>query len=580
MKLKSKLTLQSLITLTLILFSISFIAVAIYSGGVFRDDALSSQKKTLSRIIQVASKKILDDLKKEANLLGAEAQESRDIRKFLRKNNSAKLRKLALDSLDDQFSQQSVQFGIVDLKKIRVYNTDLKLLVESTKGINNLPPNLVPYIYKKAKDRKGSDRFKRIYSLWNNHEKAYYSILLPIGGLKLLGYMEIVVSPVLNLKNIRHIVQAPIRIKDNNGETVFTSKQWQNRINSHTLTVDFTLHTSNHTPSLSIEMLEDVTDLHNGIEETEQLNILLFVLIALFGIAWTHFVFRNFLLKPMKEFVLNLKRCEQGDLRISIKNDGIKDLNLLSSSLSSLVYSLRNNINEIQENSERVTNAAATIMDTANILDQGVTEQNNNIRETNSSLEQVQVTVNKNHKNSKTTEDIAVKVASDATHGSEVVSQSVEAMQQIATKISVIEDIAYKTNLLALNASIEAARAGEQGKGFAVVADEVRKLAERSQSSAHEISELVNDSVKISEIAGSAIKEIIPDIKKTATLLQQITASSEEQSNEICQVRQAVNAMEEVANNNSNASVNLASTSQELNIQAEQLKSVSAFYKL
>lgn len=272
--------------------------------------------------------------------------------------------------------------------------------------------------------------------------------------------MEIVVDPIINLKNIRQIAHAPIRIKDNNGETVFSSKQWQTKTNSQKLAVNLNLHTSDNLPSLSIEMLEDVTELNNGIKKTEQLNILLFVIIALFGIAWTHFVFRNFLLKPMKEFVLSLKQCEHGDLRISIKNNGIKDLNLLNSSLASLVSSLRKNMNAIQENSERVASAASTVMDTSNILDQGVTAQNINIKETNSSLEQVQVTVNKNHANSKTTEKIAIKVASDATHGSEVVSQSVDAMQQIATNISVIEDIAYKTNLLALNASIEAARAG------------------------------------------------------------------------------------------------------------------------
>jgi methyl-accepting chemotaxis protein len=177
------------------------------------------------------------------------------------------------------------------------------------------------------------------------------------------------------------------------------------------------------------------------------------------------------------------------------------------------------------------------------------------------------------------TEKISVKSALDAREGGKSVSETVTAMKEIASKISIIEEIARQTNLLALNAAIEAARAGEHGKGFAVVASEVRKLAERSQVAAGEISHLSASSVQVAETAGEMLSKLVPDIQKTSELVQEITAASKEAETGADQINKAIQQLDQVIQQNAAASEEIASTSEELSSQAEQLQATIAFFK-
>lgn len=173
-----------------------------------------------------------------------------------------------------------------------------------------------------------------------------------------------------------------------------------------------------------------------------------------------------------------------------------------------------------------------------------------------------------------------MKAAEDARNSGKAVIETVSAMKQIATKISIIEEIARQTNLLALNAAIEAARAGEHGKGFAVVASEVRKLAERSQTAAAEIGTLSTSSVEVAEQAGNILVKLVPDIQKTAELVQEISAASSEQNTGVAQINKAVQLLDQVVQQNAAASEELSSTAEELSSQMEQLKYVAAFFSI
>jgi methyl-accepting chemotaxis protein len=217
---------------------------------------------------------------------------------------------------------------------------------------------------------------------------------------------------------------------------------------------------------------------------------------------------------------------------------------------------------------------------TAQQMSQGATEQAASAEEVSSSMEQMASNIRQNTDNAMQTEKIAVKSASDAREGGKAVTETVSAMKEIATKISIIEEIARQTNLLALNAAIEAARAGEHGKGFAVVASEVRKLAERSQHSRRRDQPAVHHQRGMAEQAGDMLGKMLPDIQKTAELVQEISASSKEQDTGADQINKAIQQLDQVIQQNAGATEEMASTTEELSSQAEQLKATIAFFTL
>ncbi len=237
-----------------------------------------------------------------------------------------------------------------------------------------------------------------------------------------------------------------------------------------------------------------------------------------------------------------------------------------------ILKNTREIVNDIMTSTSYVASGSQELAATAEEMSQGATEQAAAAEEASSSMEEMSAAIQQNSENAQQTQQISMSAAEDAAKGGEAVAQTVDAMKQIAEKISIIEEIARQTNMLALNAAIEAARAGEHGKGFAVVADAVRKLAERSQSAAAEISNLSSTSVQVAENAGAMLNKIVPDIKKTAELVQEINAASKEQSTGAGQINMALQQLDQVIQQNSAVSEEMASTSEELSAQAEQLQ--------
>jgi methyl-accepting chemotaxis protein len=213
-------------------------------------------------------------------------------------------------------------------------------------------------------------------------------------------------------------------------------------------------------------------------------------------------------------------------------------------------------------------------------MSQGATEQASSLEEVTSSMEEMGATIKQNADNSAQTDSIAQKVAKDAEVSGERVTESLGAVREIASRITIIEEIARQTNLLALNAAIEAARAGDAGKGFAVVASEVRKLAERSQTAAGEINELSKKTVKSAEDAKHLVDAIVPEIHKTAQLVQEISMSSREQAAGSDQINMALAQLDTVVQQSAATSEELASTAEELNSQAEMMQDTVSFFKL
>ncbi len=271
-------------------------------------------------------------------------------------------------------------------------------------------------------------------------------------------------------------------------------------------------------------------------------------------------------------------KISEGDLTSAPKI--LSDKDSLGQALDHMVRNLRNVVGEITAASTNVASGSEQMSSTAQQLSQGASEQSASAEETTSSMEEMAASIQQNADNAKQTDKLASKAAEDTKASGEAVAQTVNAMKEIAEKISIIEEIARKTDLLALNAAVEAARAGEHGKGFAVVASEVRKLAERSQTAAAEISKLTIDGVNRAEGAGQMLVRLVPDIRKTAELVQEIAAASNEQSTGAAQVNKAIQQLDQVIQQNASASEEMASTAEELSSQAEQLLASIAFFKV
>jgi len=286
----------------------------------------------------------------------------------------------------------------------------------------------------------------------------------------------------------------------------------------------------------------------------------------------------NVLIQATGRITSAAQEVAQGNLTVQLIERSPNDE--LMRSLSSMVGKLSEVVTDVKTAADNVAAGSLQMSSGSQELSQGATEQAAAAEEASAAMEEMSASIKQNADNAHQTEKIAVKSAQDALEGGKAVAKTVTAMKQIAGKISIIEEIARQTNLLALNAAIEAARAGEHGKGFAVVASEVRKLAERSQRAAAEISELSCSSVEVAEMAGDMLNKMLPDIQRTAELVQEISASSKEQDSGAEQINKAIQQLDMVIQQNAAAAEEMSSTAEELASQSEQLQETIGFFEL
>ena len=284
----------------------------------------------------------------------------------------------------------------------------------------------------------------------------------------------------------------------------------------------------------------------------------------------------NILIESTKEISEKAKLVANGDLTVDLKVRSNQDVLIIS--INEMIKSVSDVVMQVKNVSDNIADASKQMSSNSQQVSEGASEQASSAEEVSSSMEQMSSNIEQNTDNSQQTEKIAAKAAEDILVSSSNVITTVESMKKIAEKVSIIGDIAFQTNILALNAAVEAARAGEHGRGFAVVAAEVRKLAERSHIAAGEIDELTKSSVDVADKSGRLLESIVPDIQKTAKLVQEITSASIEQNSGASQINNAINQLNKVTQQNAAAAEQMATSAEELSSQVDSLRELINFF--
>lgn len=320
-------------------------------------------------------------------------------------------------------------------------------------------------------------------------------------------------------------------------------------------------------------------------EMTQVLNHLRWVLIVAILISISIIILINSIIarsisKSIQKGVEFAKKISEGDLTAELDINQQDEIGVLANSLSQMVKKLREIVAGISHGAKEIASVSQQISLGSMDLSRGANEQAAAAEEVSASMEEMAANVQHNTENAVQTEKISLQ----ATHSMKLMEvsgkKSITSINDIASKITIINDIAFQTNILALNAAIEAARAGEHGRGFAVVASEVRKLAERSKIAADEIVSISKNSMAVTEESDKLINGLTPEIERTAKLVQEITAASTEQSSGIDQVNSALNNLNQIIQQNAASSEELATSAEELAGQAEQLKTMISFLKM
>jgi methyl-accepting chemotaxis protein len=268
----------------------------------------------------------------------------------------------------------------------------------------------------------------------------------------------------------------------------------------------------------------------------------------------------------------------KGDLRNTIDVKGRDEIGALQTAINEMVLKLRDIVGEVTHSVRNVNNGATQMASTSEELSQGATEQASSTEEASAAVEQMAANIKQTAENANITEQMATKSAEDARNSGKAVTQAVDAMQTIAERIMIVQEIARQTDLLALNAAVEAARAGEHGRGFAVVAAEVRKLAERSQTAATEISSLSASTVQTAASAGEMLQGLVPDIERTSSLVTEISVAARELATGSSQINMSIQQLDRVTQENTSASEELSASAVELADMSADLERIVGFF--
>lgn len=620
----SRISIKQLSVTLLAFLGICAITLSVISAVLFRDTALSAQEQTLSRIVALSARQSIDAL--EVNVLdmgrGAKGELSAPLSAIIRDPSDEVAKGELQTALNGQFHQRFVTARILDVKKLRVYDLDLNLVMQSQEGVSGLASELPKSIYDKAKPREGAERLKAVSGLWMSEQGAMFSVLAPLGGLSVNGYIELVVNPAHNLVDVAEIINLPLTIVDSGGKQIFQSEGWAEKQSATTLPIEYVLKTSDGEPLLTLVMLEDMQEFYADLSKTRAIILAAFVVLMVVCIGISLWLLSRHLFAPMKVLLQQMDQTAKGDLTINVESRGLSELRMFGGALATLVQSLRNQVEAISRNSVALAASAKKLAEVTEETGHAASQQQHESNQMAVAVNEMSATAHDVAKNAATAADAAKEADEVAAQGRNIVSESIKAMKHLAgeverasnviatleadtgsvgTVLGVIRDIAEQTNLLALNAAIEAARAGEMGRGFAVVADEVRSLASRTQDSTLQIRKIVErlqssasnavktmaggheaaqESMEKAAKAEQALMTITTAVSTIVSMNEQIAAAAEEQSAVSEEVNKNIVSVNDLAGFSAVAAKKTAASSDELAQLASELQQLIAHFKV
>lgn len=621
---KNALSIKQLIGLSFTSLGALLLVLMYLSFQQYRELALETRKDAVLKISEIAESQILKDTDAQAKLLAESISSAKTLKKlvsrYIKGDRNQQILSDISRNLDQHFARRFVTSGILNVQKIRLYDLNFNLFATSNEGATGLPKQL-PESLSPALSRIGSDRLMILDGFWLNNDTPYFSILAPLGGLKLQGYVELVLDPVHNLSQLATLSHKPIHIQSNNNSTLYQSEEWP-ELSNNWMVVSKSILNGDQQNILSVALADDVSGFNDRLLSIQYMSTFVVTFVFLLAATGLWIAFRFKLIKPMLRQQTYFEQYSKGNLDADIPIEGVSELQKMATQMKAFLNALIVDLGYVRNNSYCLEESATYISSLAHTTLEGMEQQNQQTVQTAVAIEQMCEAIDEVAKNAS---DATTKAHDASEHTSKGLSTVLEVIEntnslaadifanqaaihdlghktdEIERVVDSIREIADQTNLLALNAAIEAARAGEKGRGFSVVADEVRSLAVKTQHATSEINQMtsafrdsVRNTVELMEHSVKAAHNSIERSNNATTSLASITESinriievntlvataTEEQSVVSSQIKDSINEIRNVSQTTKENSDLSAGESLSLKRISDQLKESMMHYSL